>query len=572
MKRKFSISWISTILNCILILIPVLCSLLYFVHVVSSKLETTAESTATFYMEQFTNDTGRILDALRNTAYYLMSDPDTLTLMQNSNPPTQMERLKIEEGLGRMQILNQLPNSNIITGIYLIKDKEPLSLIKGGLFQRNTARIREVFQTYGDLNSARDLFVMPHDPDYSYFIVDYLDKNTMKPLGKLIIELNLTSFIQSANINTIYQDAYVLLRNTSGSIIASSSRNIEETIPTYNPKGYLQLGDVWYYHTSKVLSQSHIQVDVLIPHKEIFETIHLTVKVSVFFTLIVLFLALAASIILLSFLFKPLKQMVQKLELLAEGDLTVRMDSTPYKETNQVASTFNHMTDRMAELIDEVYEKGLLLRDAEIQSLDSQIEPHFIFNLLQLIHIRCMEAGQNHIARIVSNLAQLLRAGILHKNKQTICFADELQYVRYYLELQKERFHEKLEYSIDLEDDNISNYYLPKLTIQPLVENSIVHGLENQRKGGFVRISVWEERSEVCIRVTDNGVGFDPSSIHWNESAKDVSQTSHNHIALANINRRIKLLYGSKYGIHITSAKGNGSEVLVTLPIDLGPV
>uniref|UniRef100_UPI0006D284D1 hypothetical protein n=1 Tax=Clostridium sp. NkU-1 TaxID=1095009 RepID=UPI0006D284D1 len=94
MKRKFSISWISTILNCILILIPVLCSLLYFVHVVSSKLETTAESTATFYMEQFTNDTGRILDALRNTAYYLMSDPDTLTLMQNSNPPPRWNGLR----------------------------------------------------------------------------------------------------------------------------------------------------------------------------------------------------------------------------------------------------------------------------------------------------------------------------------------------------------------------------------------------------------------------------------------------------------------------------------------------
>lgn len=166
----------------------------------------------------------------------------------------------------------------------------------------------------------------------------------------------------------------------------------------------------------------------------------------------------------------------------------------------------------------------------------------------------------------MSNLAQLLRANITHKHEQTISFREELRYVRYYLELQKERFGDSLTYSIDLEDLSILDYSIPKLTIQPLVENSIVHGLEPKRGGGAVRIGIWEEEDAIYIRITDDGVGFDASQLTLDIHSNTPAGASHNHIALSNIARRIQLLYGSKYGMEIVSSPGNGTTITVTIP------
>lgn len=107
--------------------------------------------------------------------------------------------------------------------------------------------------------------------------------------------------------------------------------------------------------------------------------------------------------------------------------------------------------------------------------------------------MRCMAAGQYELCRVVSNLANLLRANVANRGQQKITPEEELRYVRCYLELQKERYGAKLRYEIELESQNLLGYYLPKLTIQPLVENSVVHGLENKRGGGSVHISIWEE-------------------------------------------------------------------------------
>ena len=136
--------------------------------------------------------------------------------------------------------------------------------------------------------------------------------------------------------------------------------------------------------------------------------------------------------------------------------------------------------------------------------------------------------------------------------------------MRYYLELQKERFGDSLNYSIDLESPEILQYSIPKLTIQPLVENSVVHGLEPKCGGGEVRISIWEEENAMYIRVKDNGVGFNASALPTEETA---ANSRHNHIALENIARRIQLLYGKNYGMSIHSVPGKGTQITISLPI-----
>lgn len=564
--KKPSLTLLALVLCCALVLVPVLCSILYFSTSVSRRLEKTARETVSFYIGQLAGQTSATLETLRGSIYYLMSDDRIRRMMRSPEDASQSERLAIEEGLSRAFFLGNQLDQSTVTGIYLVKDRTHyLSVLRSGLYLGTASRVMQVYDALGAQNSARDLYVEPSYPDYCYMIVDYFDLLTMKPLGKIFIELKVSGLVDTTYLDAIYRRAVVVLRTNDGRILSGQDTAFVRSLAASDSE-YVTVGQETYYHATRSLAPSRATIDIFVPRSEIFEATRETIKVYIFFALFVLLLTLAVGTAAVYLLYKPLRQILHKIDRLATGDLTVRMDETPYRETDHMSAAFNNMADRLEALFSEVYEQGVLLRDAEFKLLESQIRPHFIFNVLELINIRCLEAGEHGICHMVSNLAQLLRANILHKHAQTISLQEELRYVRYYLELQKERFGDSLSFSIDLEDPDILHYALPKLTIQPLVENSIVHGLEPQRGGGTVRISIWEEEDAVCIRITDDGVGFDTAQISLDPDA----DTRHHHVALVNIARRIQLLYGKHYGLQIQSAQGQGTEITVTLPAQPG--
>lgn len=564
-RKKISLTVIGIVLCCALVLVPMLSSILYFSTSIARQLEDNTRETASFYIDQLTERVSAVLETLHGCIYYLMSDRNTQSIMDHPKEATPAERLVVEEGLNRAFFVGNRLDQNTVTGIYLVKhDEQYLSVLRSGIYLGTLTRISKVYKTFRDKNSARDLYVHPDHPDYCYLIVDYFDLNDMSSRGKIIIELKISGLLDTSYLTTIYPQASVMLRTTDGRMLNSPDKTFAQTLPANN-SGYVDSNGESYYHDCRQISSNRVLVDVLIPYSEIFEASNNTIKIYIFFAFFVLLVTLAIGLITIYFLSKPLRQMLHKIDRLSTGDLTVRMEPTPYQETERMSIAFNDMADHLESLFSEVYEQGVLLRDAEFKLLESQIRPHFIFNILEQINMRCLEAGQNHICHMVSNLAQLLRANIMYKHAQTIPFREELRYVRYYLELQKERFGESLSYSIDLEDPSILEYSLPKLTIQPLVENSIVHGLEPKRGGGTVQIGIWEDEDAVYIRVSDDGIGFDPTLTDL-ESSKDDSAGQHNHIALTNISRRIQLLYGAPYGLHIVSAPAQGTEITVTLP------
>ncbi|MBR0599305.1 sensor histidine kinase [Sinanaerobacter chloroacetimidivorans] len=572
MKHKKSLAVIAVLMCCILIILPISCTAIYFGSAASARLKDTVRETVDFYLSQVSERTGSTLNAMRNSIYYLMSDDATQQIMRTEVAPDQLKRLEVEEGLSRALLVSDTLDPNAVTGIYLVKDgQQYLSILRGGEFIGTSRRVMHVFETYKNANSARELFTVPEYPDYCYCIVDYIDLETMKTLGKIIIEIRAANLVDTSYIDTVYQQANVVVSRTDGGIISGAETPFASALKGKikgDLKGhYIDIDGASYYHTGQFLPPSRVRIDVFIPRNEILETIRQTLFVYGLFTVLILLITLLIGGFLFYMLGKPVKQMLNKIDLLATGDLSVRMEPTPYRETERMATAFNDMADRLEDLFGEVYTKGLLLREAEFNLLESQIQPHFIFNVLELINMRCLAANELGICRIVSNLAQLLRTNVTYKHKQTITFQEELLYVRYYLELQKERFEEKLNYEINLEDSSILHYYLPKLTIQPLVENGIVHGLERKRGGGTLKISIWEEDESVCVKVSDDGVGFDTSRIDL-EAESDDGQTRHNHVALANINRRIHLLYGQQYGMTISSEPGKGTDVMLTLPID----
>ncbi len=565
-KKKPSLIAIAVLLCCSLVLLPVVCSIVYFKTAVTSKLEKNARETASFYLSNLVDQTSSTLSTLRDSIYFLMSDPAAQRLMYSADGAArQTDCLTVEQGLNRAFFLGSQLSQKTVTGIYLINQAQSaIPLLRGGAYLGSTSRVQHVYQTLGSCNSALNLYQDPQYPDYCYLIVDYFDLGNMQPLGKIIIELRVSGLVDSSYLNAIYRDAAVVLRTSDGTLLSAQSETLVHAADQMQGD-YIYVEGHSYYHTALKLSPVRAQIDVFIPRSEILEASNQTIRVYILFSALVLLLTLAAGGIAIYFLYKPLLQMLHRINDLSNGDLSVRMSETPYQETERLSSAFNNMADHLESLFGEVYQQGLLLRESEFKLLESQIRPHFIFNILELINIRCLEAGENHICHIVSNLAQLLRANITHKHEQVISFQEELRYVRYYLELQKERFADSLNYSIDLESPEILQYSIPKLTIQPLVENSVVHGLEPKCGGGEIRISIWEEENAVYIRVKDNGVGFDTAALSAEKSAAD---SKHNHIALDNIARRIQLLYGKNYEMRIQSAPQKGTQITISLPIN----
>lgn len=566
MKRKISLTALAFVMICLLVFLPVISAGMYFTRTVSRQLEHNASETVAVYLDQFAAQTERTMSTLRDCVYYLTTDTGARSLMQQSAPASQIEILQLAQQFSRAFTLGDSLDPDTVSAIYLFKNEQDYLSVYGGNYYINTTqRMVTVYHNFLNQNSARELYTDPQNAGYAYMITDFVDLDSITPLGKIIIELDMRALLDISSLQSLYPSVAVLFRADDGRKIGSYGADELPILSETRKDTEVTINGALWYHAWQQLPKDCGRIDAYIPRREILAGIRESTQVYILVTAAILFLTLIIAATLGMILVHPLRQMLHNISRLASGDLSVRMDETPYHETETLVHAFNDMANRLDTLFVEVYQKGLLLRDAEIDQLESQIQPHFIFNVLELINMRCMAAGQPAICTTVQNLAQLLRANVVHHGEQTITFREELEYVKYYLALQKERFEEKLQYSVDVEDSSILDYTLPKLTLQPLVENSIVHGLEPKRQGGWVRISIWEEEDAVYLRVSDDGVGFDPSRHNLHPPLPDDHR--HTHVALHNIERRIQLLYGKPYGMSIKSESGHGTSIILTLPI-----
>lgn len=568
--KKRSLSALAITLFVFLSIIPVAFSLVFFTSSTSKRMKASAEETANYYLSQALERTELTMDTLGNIVYYMMSNNQVQELMQNSQMPEAIERHLVEDDLSRMLLYNAEWIQDSLNGVCILRDdQQMLTMFRGSAYAGVQQRIDIVYQRLKDKNSVRTLEVFDDYAGYAYCITDYIDLDTMKPLGKILFEILPSQLMRSDSFVSLYPGTEILLLNDRQQVLYASADSIHDdaqqiAVSVGNTVKWQADESSTYFLADNRCDQYQISAYMLIPYDKMFAPIHDIMLFYIAYVLAVLLLTLLIGLCFYRLLMRPLHRMVSTINQMADGDLSVRMQDSAYQETSHIIRAFNSMADHLEDLFDEVYDKGMLLRDAEFRLLESQISPHFIFNVLEAINMRCIVAGQPAISRMVTNLAQLLRANILHKSEPKITYEQELEYVQYYLELQKERFGDQLEYEISVEDESLLQYYLPKLTIQPLVENSVVHGLENKRGGGTVRVWIWEENDSIRVQVTDDGIGFDTASLHLAEE----QDKSHNNVAINNIHRRIQLLYGKKYGLQIRSMPGKGTEATLIFPHD----
>ena len=236
-------------------------------------------------------------------------------------------------------------------------------------------------------------------------------------------------------------------------------------------------------------------------------------------------------------------------------------------EFRDLALVYNEMMGRIDNLIDTVYSKELLLKNAELKTLQAQINPHFLYNTLDCINSLVDQNRPEDTKKTVTALANLMRANI--KGKRMLTVREEMEYINQYMYITKMRYGDKLLFLCEI-PESMEEYYLPKLILQPLLENSVVHGISNVLGKGMIGLFGEEEEDSITFTVKDNGTGIPQDVIDSLEqedtSFSEISQYDQKSIGLKNIQARVLLMYGNHYGLTIKNLDGKGSSVTVRLP------
>ena len=214
-------------------------------------------------------------------------------------------------------------------------------------------------------------------------------------------------------------------------------------------------------------------------------------------------------------------------------------------------------------------------KQIELAALQSQINPHFLYNTLDTIRGQALIDGNAEVAEMIKTLSSFFRYSISRKGA-AVTLRDELENIQNYMKIQQYRFGDRFRLEVDIDEPSVLDYYIPRLIFQPIAENAIVHGLKDTLRGGIISISV-EAEDDLIIMISDNGKGMSLDEldalnrrIHAvvADSGEDAPKdAAHTGIALANVHRRIELLYGAPYGVNIYSSANRGTNVELVLPI-----
>lgn len=262
---------------------------------------------------------------------------------------------------------------------------------------------------------------------------------------------------------------------------------------------------------------------------------------------------------------RPIRELSLVTDQVTKGDLTVRSDVRTGVEITMLSDSLNTMIDKINELLEQVKKEQIRLRKAEFELLQSQINPHFLYNTLDAIVWLAESGEQKKVVSMVGSLSEFFRTS-LNQGKDMISIKEELQHVRSYLEIQQVRYQDILAYEICVPEE-LFTYLIPKITIQPLVENALYHGIKNKRGLGKIVVSGKQEESFFLLQVSDNGIGISPKRLtQVRDGIQKKVLTGKDIYGLYNVNERIRLNFGEEYGITIESVYGEGTVVSIQLP------
>ncbi|WHH60365.1 sensor histidine kinase [Petroclostridium sp. X23] len=303
----------------------------------------------------------------------------------------------------------------------------------------------------------------------------------------------------------------------------------------------------------------------IIPLDDLIQDNKKVTNIIYFVGVICILLQLVFSIVMSESISKPITDLCDSMMSAAQGDLEVRVNIVRNDEIGYLSKTFNKMIDQISQLMEQVYIDQKKKRELELLSLQSQINPHFLYNTLESV-CSLAQLGRTEDVFSMSKALAMFYRGALSKGRNIIDIREEIKNIQHYLTIQKIRYMNNFDYQIRVEED-ILPVKIIKLSIQPLVENAIYHGIKGIRGKGKIWIVGRKKQDTIIISVIDNGIGLKEDQLH--EMLLNINNRLDKHsFGLRNVDERIKLYFGNKYGLRADSRLGKWTKVDIILPLN----
>ena len=287
----------------------------------------------------------------------------------------------------------------------------------------------------------------------------------------------------------------------------------------------------------------------------------------IFISLFGIAFEILASLFISSKISQPIKRLERQMKRVENGDFDINLEVKGEDEVKRLSKAFNLMVARIKQLMSQIIKEQEDKRKSEFRALQAQINPHFLYNTLDSIVWMNENRNYDGVTTMVSALAKFFRVSI-SKGNEIVNVEDEIAHARSYLVIQKIRYKDKFDFTIETQPEALSRKTL-KLILQPIIENAIYHGINQLQEKGEIRITASIEDDNILFRIMDNGYGIKPKVL------KDIlhqeSKGEHNMgVGLKNVNERIKLCYGTEYGLEIDSELDVGTTVTICIPLNSG--
>lgn len=432
---------------------------------------------------------------------------------------------------------------------------------------------------------AVEWFTLPDVTDCVFMSRAILDVDTLQVKGTLIVGVSKDYFLEIYKNLGGLEDRKLAIYFEEGNLIYSEGDpnisqeylkdyalikdNIVNNYLTYNGEKYIVA------HSNS--SNKEWTVLNIISEKNLFHSVNIMKNTIVSICIFFLVIAFFAAFFISKGMSSNIRLLHKNIVLLRKGNFDIKTKPKNSDEIGDLALEFNKMVLQLNNLINKVSDEKVAKEkaeykalQAEFNALQAQMNPHFLYNVLEAINSIAKIEGQKTISEVVTKLGTVLRTSLSNKNR-IIPLEEELNYVKSYLDIQKIMLQDRIEVEFDIDDD-VLKYSVPKLVLQPIVENSIVHGMDNVTDNGIIVISAYKD-SNLIIKVSDNGCGIDENildNLLSDQIKEEYSQNNHTRIGIKSVDKRVKILYGQEYGLKIYSEKNIGTTVEITLPASEG--
>lgn len=520
-----------------------------------------------------------VLNMINNTGSALGSNPDLVNSLDKKMYSSYDNYISIQNKMNTL-LQNTISLQQYIKGIYILSMKGDYYTSNMGVKESD---LKKIFGSYLKENTEvtehfTGIHSVTYHPMQNSSVISYIrpiyNVDTGEALAYIIIDIDYDLLKEMFTISSIQYDEKVLVISPSGEIIFNFPYNIilddiVEENPILMTEKKMQLNAEVFGSESIIVSNTIDFTDWkiirVISSQKIHKDIGYIENGAVFTFIIFIMFAVLASFFIASALTNPIKELNSKFKLMEKGDLSVSINFKSRDEMGELGNSFNVMVRKLKSLINSLVEEEKKKGDMEFQILQAQINPHFLYNTLDSIKWLAVIQNVNNIANMSTALINLLKYNI-SKDSSIVSLSQEIESINNYITIQKYRYGDIFDVVFDI-DDATTDCQLLRFILQPIVENSIIHGFENTESKGIINIKSRIVKDTLIIQVIDNGSGISSENLHKLQMLED-SKKKFSGIGVRNVQERIKVYFGEKYGVTFESEVGVGTTVSVILPVN----